>query len=305
MIKEAVKSDIVILGHIAKDIIEIDGISKSVLGGAVFYGGLAGSRMGLKLAIITRLKIEDFPILEIFEKNGIKFFAYPANETSGLKNIYSTQNMEHRTYEPLGFAGAFKKEEIPEINTKFFVISPILAGEIDLELLNYLSKKFNGRLGLDIQGFIRGLKGDIVQYYSLKEKEKYEIISKVDYLKVDEIEAKILTNLSSMSKAGKELTKIGPKEVIITHEKGITLCLKKNVYYFPWKNKTSIGRTGRGDTAFISYLGSRISKSPEDSLRFSAALTSLKMQSIEPFSLPLNVVEKLIGEEYLGQSKFD
>jgi len=298
MVKEVFESDIVIIGHIAKDIIEIDGVSKSVIGGAVYYGGLAGSRMGLKLAIITRLKIEDFPILETFGKINIKYFAYPANETSGLKNIYSSQNMEHRTYEPLGFAGAFKKEEIPEIRTKFFVIGPILAGEVDLELLKYLNEKFNGRLGLDIQGFIRGLKGNKVQYYSLNEKEKKEILSKVDYLKVDETEAKKLTNLSSISKAGKKLTKLGPKEVLITHEKGITLSLKDKSYFFPWKNKVNIGRTGRGDTAFISYLGSRISKSPEDSLRFSAALTSLKMETIEPFSSPLSAVEKLISEEY-------
>ena len=98
MVKEVIDSDIVIIGHIAKDIIEIDGVSKSVLGGAVYYGGLAGSQMGLKVTIITRLKIEDFPILESFEKSKIKYFAYPAKETSGIKNIYSSQNMEYRSY---------------------------------------------------------------------------------------------------------------------------------------------------------------------------------------------------------------
>ncbi|GAH44022.1 unnamed protein product [marine sediment metagenome] len=68
MVKEVFESDIAIIGHIAKDIIEIDGVSKSVLGGAVYYGGLAGSQMGLKVAIITRLKAEDFPFLDPFKK---------------------------------------------------------------------------------------------------------------------------------------------------------------------------------------------------------------------------------------------
>ena len=207
--------------------------------------------------------------------------------------------MEYRSYEPLGFAGAFNKEEIPNIKTKFFVIGSIIAGEIDLELLKYLNKKYNGRLGLDIQGFIRGVKDSKLQYFSLTEKEKIEIISKVDYLKVDETEAKVLTNLSSLPKIGKELISLGPKEVLITHKNGINLTLKGESYYFSWKNVSDIGRTGRGDTAFISYLGSRITKSPEDSLRFSAALTSLKMESIEPFSLHLSAVEKLIAEEYV------
>ena len=298
MDKEVFESDIVIIGHVAKDIIKIDGVSKPVLGGAVYYGGLAGSRMGLKVAIVTRLKVEDFPILDSFEKHNIKYFAYPAKETSGIKNIYSSQNMEYRSYEPLGFAGAFNKEEIPDIKTKFFVIGSIIAGEIDLELLKYLTERYDGRLGLDIQGVIRGVKNSKMQYFSLTEKEKVEILSKVDYLKVDETEAKILTSLSSLPKAGKELIKLGPREVLITHKNGINLTLRDESYYFPWKNKSSVGRTGRGDTAFISYLGSRITKSPEDSLRFSAALTSLKMESIEPFSLHLGAVEKLIREEY-------
>ncbi len=69
MVKEVFESDIAIIGHFAKDIIEIDGVSRTALGGAVFYGGIAGSRMGLKVAIITRLKSEDFPDLDIFDKN--------------------------------------------------------------------------------------------------------------------------------------------------------------------------------------------------------------------------------------------
>ncbi|TKJ18923.1 MAG: hypothetical protein CEE42_16035 [Promethearchaeota archaeon Loki_b31] len=298
MLREVFESDIAIIGHFAKDIIEIDGVSKSALGGSVFYGGIAGSRMGLKVAIITRLKSEDFPDLDIFDKYNIKYFANPAKETSGIKNTYLSHNMEVRIYKPLGFAGAFTKEEIPEINTKYFVIGPILAGEIDLELLEYLSEIYSGKLALDIQGFIRGLKDNKIQYYDLTEKEKVEIISKVNYLKLDTTEAKVLTNLSSIPKAAKLLNELGPKEVLITHEEGVNVSVNNNSYFFPWKNRRSIGRTGRGDTAFISYLGSRITKTPEESLRFSAALTSLKMESIGPFSLPLSRVEKLIKEEY-------
>jgi sugar/nucleoside kinase (ribokinase family) len=207
--------------------------------------------------------------------------------------------MEYRSYLPLGFAGAFNKEEIPDIKTIFFVIGPIIAGEIDLDLLEFLHEKYNNRLGLDIQGFVRGIKNNKVQYFDLSEKEKLEIVSKIDYLKLDGTEAEILTNQSSLLKAGNELINLGPREVLITHKEGISLRTKNKSLFFPWKNKSSIGRTGRGDTAFISYMGSRITKTPEDSLRFSAALTSLKMEALEPFSLPLSAVEKLIKEEYL------
>jgi sugar/nucleoside kinase (ribokinase family) len=298
MVKQNPKSDITIIGHFAKDIIEIDGKSLTVLGGAVYYGGMAGSHMGLRITIITRLKREDFHFLDIFKKNGINCIAYPSEETSGIKNIYSSKNMEIRDYEPLGFAGAFSIEDIPEVNTKLFVIDPIIAGEIELDLLEYLALRFKGTLALDVQGFMRGVKEKKMMYFDLSEKEKSEIISKVDFLKTDETEAKLLAKTKDLFSAGKYLKALGPKEVVITHKEGINLITDQITSFFPWKNKSAIGRTGRGDTAFISYLGSRLTKQPIDSLIFSAALTSLKMESIEPFSLPLLQVDELIKKEY-------
>jgi len=291
--------DIVILGHIAKDIIEIDGSSYSSLGGAVYYGGIAGSHMGLKISIITRLKREDYPFLEVFNKSGVIYYSFPSEETSGLRNIYSSKNMEFRKYKPLGFAGLFKKEEIAEkLNPKYFVIAPIIAGEVDLELLDYLKRRYPENLCLDIQGFIRFRDDTKVFYSSLSIKERREIISNINTLKLDQTETEILTNQKKISTGAKELLQLGPKEILITHEDGISIFTTKNSYSFPWKNKNSEGRTGRGDTAFISYLGSRIKKDPEESLRFSAALTSLKLESPGPFNLPLYQVEKLIKEHY-------
>lgn len=291
-------ADIVILGHIAKDIIEIDGKSHDSLGGAVYYGGVAGSHMGLKITVITRLNEVDFDILNVFKKNGISYYAYPSEQTSGLKNIYSSKNMEYRDYEPLGFAGIFRKEEIPEINTKFFVIGPIIAGEVDLELLEYVKSKYPRNLCLDIQGFMRFREDGRVFYSTLSQKEKKQTISNINVLKLDQTEAEILTNQKTITSAAKNLIQFGAKEILITHERGISIFTLTKSFFFPWKNTSSMGRTGRGDTAFISYLGSRITKDPEQSLKFAAALTSLKLEAPGPFNLPLYQVESLIKKEY-------
>jgi len=291
-------ADIVIIGHLAKDINEIDGKSVLSLGGAVYYGGIAGSHMGLKITVITRLAHKDFHFLEVFKRNGIKYFAYPSTETSGLKNIYLSSNMEFRDYFPLGFAGLFKKEEIPEINTKFFVVGPIIAGEIDLELLDYIKKKYPEKICLDIQGFIRFRNESKVYYSPIPIEEKKEILANVNVLKVDQTEAEILTDQKKISKAAEDLLRCGPEEILITHEGGISLFTKSESYNFAWKNRDFLGRTGRGDTAFISYLGSRITKSPHEALKFAAALTSLKMELPGPFALPLFQVTSLIRKEY-------
>jgi len=294
MEKEIPETDIIILGHIAKDINVIDGISKTETGGPVFYGGIAGAHMGIRITVITRLRKKDFSLLKDFKKYGIPYFAYPAEGTSGLKNIYSSKNLEERICKPLDFAGLFKKEEIPIIKTKYFVLGPILAGEIDLDLLEFLSAKYKDNLCLDIQGFIRVKEDDTIIYCTLSQKDKEHILSKINILKLDRAEALSLTGKDHIDDAAKELLDLGPKELLLTHEQGITLYTKYESFFFPWQYKCVQGRTGRGDTAFISYVGARISQSPKEALKFSVALTSLKLESAGPFILPLQQVIDLM-----------
>jgi len=297
--------DIAILGHIAKDIIEIDGVSKPSVGGGIYYGGITGSRINLKMAVITRLREGDFPILDVLRKEGILIFAHPANETSGIHNIYSSQNMEFRSYKPLGFAGPFLQSEIPEINPRYFVIGSILAGEVNIELLKFLSKRFKHKLCLDIQGFIRIRENNEIFYRKMEASLQSEILSLVDILKVDQTELHVLTDETNLMDGAFKLTNKHKnlKEILITHENGISLVIKDRYYICPWRNKSSIGRTGRGDTAFISYLGARISHDSRTALKFSAALTSIKMESQGPFSLSIKDVESFIEKEYDSSPK--
>ncbi|MHA1150169.1 MAG: hypothetical protein ACTSR8_18210 [Promethearchaeota archaeon] len=300
MVSEIIETDLVILGHIAKDIITIDGVSESAVGGAVYFGGIAGSHMGLRIMVITRLKKEDFDILEDFKKNGIRYFAYPSEETSGIENIYNSINQETRICKPHGFAGLFQKEEIPELKTKYFILAPIIAGEITLNLLKYLTLKYPNKICIDIQGFVRvrDLDKNELHFCNLSEEQKREILSHVTILKVDHAELKALTRTEDIKEGASILANLGPREILISHEKGLSLYTENNLYFYPWKYRYIKGRTGRGDTSFVSYIGSRISKDPEESLKFSAALTSLKLESPGPFTDPLNLVEELIKKEY-------
>jgi sugar/nucleoside kinase (ribokinase family) len=296
---DAIIADVVLLGHIARDIIVIDDESKPTIGGAVYYGGIAASHMGLKITVITRLSKEDFEILQEFDKYGVKYFAYPSDETTGIKNIYNSNNFEYRECEPTtGFAGSFKKEEILDIETKYFVICPLLVGEVDLHLLEYISEKYHGKICMDMQGFVRASDKDKIYFCNLSEEEQKQILSHVNLLKVDHAEAEALTNTKDIQDAAEILMQKGPEEVLLSHEDGLSLYTKNGSYFFPWKYKQIQGRTGRGDTAFITYVGSRISKQPEDALKFAVALTSLKLEHPGPFTLPINVVEDFIKKEY-------
>ena len=213
--------------------------------------------------------------------------------------------MESRSYKPLGFAGSFKQSEIPKLNPRYFVIGSILAGEVNLELLKFLSKQFRHKLCLDIQGFIRMRENNKIMYRKMDESLQSEILSLPNILKVDQTELNILTGKTNLMDGAFILAKKHDnlKEILITHEKGISLVIKEKYYISPWRNKPSIGRTGRGDTAFISYLGARISHDSKTALKFSAALTSIKMESQGPFSLSIEDVENFIEKEYDYSSK--
>lgn len=253
--------------------------------------------MGLEVGIITKLNESDF--LRLFELTdlGITVHAISAEQTSGIENTYLTENRERRACKPIGFAGKFNKEDIHgKLNVKYFIIGPIMAGEVDLELLKELYIRFPGKICLDAQGFVRIRKENELIFEDWQ--DKGEGLKCVTILKTDHAEAEILTGKSDIKVAAKEILNYGPKEILITHEEGASVFVSGDEFHFPWKNRSLNGRTGRGDTCFASYVGKRITSPPKESLKFAVALTSLKMEKPGPFSLEIEAVEDLINREF-------
>ena len=145
--------DIVMVGHFAKDRLVVDGVTEVASGGAIYYGSIALRQIGVDVAVVTRMHPDDFPLLADLEQAGVKVFATSAPATSGIENIYNSADMERRTCKLIAFAGAFQNEEIPDVSPHAYLVTPIIAGEIDLPLLKFLSSR--GPVGLDIQGFVR------------------------------------------------------------------------------------------------------------------------------------------------------
>lgn len=61
-------------------------------------------------------------------------------------------------------------------------------------------------------------------------------------------------------------------------------------------NTSVQGRTGRGDTFAGAYLARRLDHSAEDSLKFAAALTSIKIESPGPFNGSIEDVIRRMGK---------
>lgn len=78
---------------------------------------------------------------------------------------------------------------------------------------------------------------------------------------------------------------MGPKEVVISHNHERVLACGKNIYRASLTPSKTVGRTGRGDTLFCSYLARRtLGDEPFSALKLAAALVSLKLETPGPFN---------------------
>lgn len=282
--------DILMVGHFAKDELIVDGKGQVSSGGGVYYGSVALRRMGLRVAVATRLKKEDFPRLEELKTEGIEVFATSAEQTSGIANYYQSVNMERRVCKLIGFAGTMKLDEIPDIPVKTIVVCGIIAGEVDLPTLKVLSQR--APLALDVQGFVRVPEGDDLVFKPWP--EMVEGLRHVTILKVDRAEAEHLTGETDLRAAARKLASYGPKEIVLTQTSGPIVYASGEFFQAPFTSRSLAGRTGRGDTCFSSYIGRRLSAGPKEATLWAAAVTSLKQEQSGPWRGPTAEAEALM-----------
>ena len=273
--------DIIMLGHFAKDKLVVDGNSETASGGAVYYGSVALRHIGRRVAVVTRLHPSDFALLDELEQEDIRVFAAAAPATSGIENIYNSADMERRTCKLLSFAGPFQQRDVPALSARVYMITPIIAGEVDLGLLKLLAAR--GPVGLDVQGFVRVREDGHLVFRQWP--DMAEGLAHVTYLKVDRAEAELLTGQTDLRVAARQLAAYGPpeNEVVVTQSSGVTVYAGGQIYEAPFTSRSLDGRTGRGDTCFATYVGRRLSASPEEATHFAAAVTTLKQEQSGPW----------------------
>ncbi len=289
----AFSTDILMIGHFAKDLLVVHGPGETSSGGAVYYGGVALRRLGLRVTVVTRLHPDDFARLDELTEEGVAVFATPAPETSGIANYYNPADLDRRVCKPLGFAGPFRLDEVPSLSARTYAVVPIIAGEVDLPLLETLARR--GPVALDIQGFIRVRDGDelITRAWS----QMAEGLAHVTYLKVDRAEAEFLTGQEDLAVAARRLAEYGPREVLVTESAGLTVFADGQIYQAPFRPRSLRGRTGRGDTCLATYLGMRLSVPPEEATRLAGAITTLKLEEPGPWRGTLADAEAMLERE--------
>jgi sugar/nucleoside kinase (ribokinase family) len=286
---------IAFIGHYTKDtIVSVSG-TRVVNGGAFNYGANVAARMNLEVQAVTMMSSEDSEVVSDLEKLGVKTDVTWTPESTCLKLVYPSDNPDERVIYVSSWAGPFTLREVNVINAEVIVVGASMREEIPLTVVKMLAQK-DSILAADIQSFLRvNDNGKLVAKQWL---EKEEVLSCIDILKTDAVEAEILTGEKDIKKAATLIRDLGPKEVIITHKEGVLVFAEEKFHQALFYPRELIGRSGRGDTCIASYMAKRINSSPQESTIWAAAVTSLKMEAEGPFRRSIDEVETLIQEKY-------
>jgi sugar/nucleoside kinase (ribokinase family) len=282
--------DIAYVGHYTKDTIVYPHLTRTVDGGAFYYGASVAVRMGLRTAVVTRLAREDWHVVAELERLGVTVFARATPASTLLKLTYPTANLDERTIELLSSAGPFTVDEVEGLQSRAFAIGASVRGEVPVEVVETLAAK-RAVVALDVQGWIRVVQDGKLTFDDWPGKEA--VLRQVTVLKTDAVEAEGLTGKSDRHAAARQLATFGPREILLTHGGGVLVYADGIFHEAPFVPQEVRGRSGRGDTCTSAYLSRRLTAPPAEAVRWAAAVTSLKLETEGPFRRELAEVEAL------------
>lgn len=283
--------DIVFVGQMGiGTVIPFEGPPFVVFGSPVLFSAMAASCLKKRIAVVTTISESDTHLLGPMKMAGIDLYVQPG-ETVQYRVVFPTANIDER--KAYRVKGETHITTIPPFDPCLLHLCCIDIREVQLNLLRSLKAR-GFRLSVDMQGLMLqpDHKTGVIRLEDVPEKQ--EILSMVDFVKLDTVEAQTLTGTNILNDQAGILEEWGGSETVITCSEGVLARHRGKTTFEKFTNTSAHGRMGRGDTVIGSYIARRLDYPIEDSLRFAAALASLKMESAGPFSGSLkDVIERM------------
>ena len=285
--------DIVFIGHLGTGtIVPFKGSPFVERGSPVVFAAIAASCLEKRIAAVTQISESKEYLLEPLKTAGIDLFVQPG-EITQYRVVFPTANVDERQTFLIKGGGHFAISDIPPFEPCLIHGCFMGVREFQLDLMRALKAR-GFRLSVDMQGFVLQADDETGAVRLKDVPEKREILGMAHFVKLDAVEAQTLTGADVLQDQADILEDWGSSETIITSSEGVLARNKGKTTFVKFTNRSTRGRMGRGDTVMGSYLARRLDHSVEDSLRFAAALTSIKMESTGPFRGSLDdVIERM------------
>ncbi|MEM7827804.1 MAG: PfkB family carbohydrate kinase [Candidatus Aenigmatarchaeota archaeon] len=224
--------DLVVVGYLLHDVIEINGKKYFALGGPAAYTSLAAKALGLNVGIVSKVgpEFKYHRLIESIDREGVSI----QKRTTTFYNIY-INGKRYQSVENIGEPISVQDFPSSYLGARFIHIGPVIC-EIEKDLLKWIKQKSNAKIILDPQGFLRNENNGWIE----RVKFDFSMLEYADIIKVSEDD---IDDENLLIKKCKEMEKI----LIITRgEKGSEL-------FYPFYAKIDafpakvVDQTGAGD----------------------------------------------------------
>ena len=276
--------DLIVAGNVVLDEIHPFGAPvQTFCGGPVMFGAMAAQCCGKRIAVVTRVAESELGCLDRLRENGIDTYVSVSPETTTHRVVHHTDSVDEREMLLLRSAGYFAETDFVELEPSVLHLAGLNDQEFTLDFVRKMSRR-GFELCVDMQAFVRKvdpLSGEI-RLADLDSKE--EVARSAHRIKLDAVEAGYLTGTNDIERAAIQFETWGAPETMVTRADGVLVRHQGTTYFENFSNKSVEGRTGRGDTTFAAYSARRLDHDVAESLKFAAALVSIKMESPGTFS---------------------
>lgn len=291
-------TDIICIGHITLDHIITTHHEVYMPGGTTFYSAhgishlLENKQSNISYKLIASLAESEMKAVDDIRARGIEVDVIPSRKSVFFENIYG-EDMNNRTQRVRAKADPFTVESLKDVEARYIWLGSLLADDFSLDVVKHLSAK--GALVVDAQGYLRRVEGEDVFPCGWENKE--EFLKHIDFLKVNEHEAEVLTGTSDYHAAAQMLSGWGVKEVLLTlGSEGSIILADGEFHHIPaYPPKVLCDTTGCGDTYVMGYLFKRAQGASIDEAGcFAAAVSSVKIEKSGPYSGTFEEAENII-----------
>lgn len=276
--------DICCIGHITRDKIITPQYEASLSGGTSFYFSYAIARLPRKVSyrLVTKLGRFDVEEVKRMRAERIDVVAFTCNNSVFFENRYEG-DQNKRTQRVLVKCDPFKISEMNGVDAKVYHLGSLLNDDFSPQFVRELSTR--GNISIDVQGFLRDVRGqDVV---AVDWKEKLDILAHTHTLKLNEHEMEVITGLTDPRQVARQIASWGVKEVVITLGSNGSLIYADNTFYeIPaYPPRKLVDATGCGDTYSAGYLYCRAQGLEfAESGKFAAAMCTRKLEATGPYT---------------------
>lgn len=295
--------EIVVVGHLSRDLVITPEFRRELLGGGPAYAMLAPKIGAFGAGIISKVGSdfdESYKITLMASGLNITGLYYEGEHTTRFVNEYDEEGTRTQLVEAL--APQIVPSDFSEEHCLASIIhfSPLTSNEIDPACYD-VAREEGALISLDAQGYLRSITDDSA-IVPKRWPESDEILRLVDIVKLHDSELRSINSDTSELSAVSRILENGPRIVIVTRDhRGSTVYTRNSQVDIPLVlANAQVDTTGCGDTYTVGFLLEYLrTANVSRAGLFAATCSSFNVETIGPYDMPDRVMVETRMRPYL------